>query len=129
MKVGSGFGGGWLTDVEAGARRAEDLGYDFANVAETSHDSMLASMLAANATERLEIATSVTIAFPRVPMVLAMQAWDIQHLSKGRFSPRPRQPGEGPQPAPLQRALGAARPPHEGLHPNPQGHLEHVPDR
>ena len=86
MKVGSGFGGGWLTDVEAGARRAEDLGYDFANVAETSHDSMLASMLAANTTERLEIATSVTIAFPRSPMVLAMQSWDIQHLSKGRFS-------------------------------------------
>ena len=86
MKVGSGFGGGWLTEIEAGAKRAEDLGYDFANVAETAHDSMLAATLAANATERLEIATSVTIAFPRTPMILAMQAWDIQQMSKGRFT-------------------------------------------
>jgi probable F420-dependent oxidoreductase len=46
---------------------------------------MLAAALAAAATERLEIQTSVTIAFPRSPMVLAMEAWDIQHLSKGRF--------------------------------------------
>ena len=29
--------------------------------------------------------TSVTIAFPRSPLVLAMEAWDIQHLSGGRF--------------------------------------------
>ena len=86
MKVGSGFGGGWLTEVEEGARRAEELGFDFANVAETAHDSMLAATLAAKATERLEIATSVTIAFPRVPMILAMQAWDIQQMSKGRFA-------------------------------------------
>lgn len=86
MKVGSGFGGGWLTDVEAGAVRAEELGFDFANVAETAHDSILSSTLALKATERIEIATSVTIAFPRAPMVLAMQAWDLQHLSKGRFS-------------------------------------------
>ncbi len=86
MKVGSGFGGGWLTEIEAGAKRAEDLGYDFANVAETAHDSMLAATLAAAATERLEIATSVTIAFPRTPMILAMQAWDIQQMSKGRFT-------------------------------------------
>ena len=42
--------------------------------------------LAANATERIELLTSVTIAFPRSPMVLAMEAWDIQRLSKGRFN-------------------------------------------
>ena len=28
----------------------------------------------------------MTIAFPRSPTVLAMEAWDIQHLSKGRFT-------------------------------------------
>jgi pyruvate/2-oxoglutarate/acetoin dehydrogenase E1 component len=86
MKVGSGFGGGWLTGVPEAARRAEELGYDFASTPETSHDSMLAAALAANSTEKLEIQTSVTIAFPRSPTVLAMEAWDIQHLSKGRFT-------------------------------------------
>ena len=71
MKVGSGFGGTWLTEVAAQARHAEELGYDFASTPETSHDSMLAATLAAASTEKLEIQTSVTIAFPRSPTVLA----------------------------------------------------------
>jgi probable F420-dependent oxidoreductase len=86
MKIGGGYGGGWLTEVAESARRAEELGYDFASAPETKHDSMLGATLAAAATEKLEIQTSVTIAFPRSPMVLAMEAWDIQHLSKGRFT-------------------------------------------
>lgn len=85
MKVGSGFGGTWLTAVPDQARHAEELGYDFASTPETQHDSILAATLAAYTTEKLEIQTSVTIAFPRSPTVLAMEAWDIQHLSKGRF--------------------------------------------
>jgi probable F420-dependent oxidoreductase len=86
LKVGSGFGGGWLAAVPEQARRAEELGYDFASTPETSHDSILAATLAAANTEKLEIQTSVTIAFPRSPTVLAMEAWDIQHMSKGRFT-------------------------------------------
>jgi probable F420-dependent oxidoreductase len=86
MKIGGGFGGGWLTEVAESARRAEELGYDFASTPETQHDSMLAATLAAANTTTLEIQTSVTIAFPRSPTVLAMEAWDIQHLSKGRFT-------------------------------------------
>ncbi|MFN0095404.1 MAG: TIGR03617 family F420-dependent LLM class oxidoreductase [Dehalococcoidia bacterium] len=86
MKVGGGFGGGWIDGAAAQAKAAEDLGFDFAGCPETQHDSMLAATLAAAATERMEIQTSVTIAFPRSPTVLAMQAWDIHHLSKGRFT-------------------------------------------
>ena len=86
MKVGSGFGGSWLTNVAESAQRAEQAGYDFASAPETSHDSMLGAALAAASTEKLEIQTSVTIAFPRSPTVLAMEAWVIQHLSKGRFT-------------------------------------------
>ena len=86
MKIGGGFGGGWLTEVAESARRAEELGYDYASTPETQHDSILAATLAAANTTRLEIQTSVTIAFPRSPTVLAMEAWDIQHLSKGRFT-------------------------------------------
>lgn len=86
MKIGTGFGGGWPSEAAEGARRAEELGYDTASTPETAHDSMLTAALGANATERIEIQTSVTIAFPRSPTILAYEAWDIQHLSKGRFS-------------------------------------------
>ena len=55
---------------------------------------MLSATLAANATERIDIQTSVTIAFPRSPMVLAMEAWDIHDLSqvKGHNQRRFRTP-------------------------------------
>ena len=86
MKVGTGFGGSWLTGVAEAARRAEDLGFDMVSTPETAHDSMLTAALGAAATQKIEIQTSVTIAFPRSPTVLAMEAWDIQHLSKGRFA-------------------------------------------
>ena len=84
MKVGTGVGG-WLENVPQAARRADELGYDFVSCGEMSHDSILTMALAAANSERVELETSVTIAFPRSPMVLAMEAWDIQHLSKGRF--------------------------------------------
>jgi probable F420-dependent oxidoreductase len=42
-------------------------------------------VLAADATERLELTTAVAIAFARNPMTLAHQAWDLQALSHGRF--------------------------------------------
>jgi probable F420-dependent oxidoreductase len=37
------------------------------------------------ATERIELATSVAIAFPRSPMVTASIAYDLQRASRGRF--------------------------------------------
>ncbi|NIR37843.1 MAG: LLM class flavin-dependent oxidoreductase, partial [Actinobacteria bacterium] len=41
--------------------------------------------VAAGATERIELATAVAIAFPRSPMVVANAAWDLQVASRGRF--------------------------------------------
>lgn len=86
MKVGTGFGGTWLTEVPASIQKAESLGYDFASTPETQHDSMLAAAVAAAYSTKIGIQTSVTIAFPRSPMVLAMEAWDLQHMTKGRFA-------------------------------------------
>ena len=130
MKVGTGFGGGWLTGVAEQIRLAEELGYDFASAPETQHDSMLGAALAAANSSNIEIQTSVTIAFPRSPTVLAMEAWDIQHLSQRTVRDRPRFAGEGPQPAPLQHRV-ARRPghPHEGIHTDAAGGLEILPDR
>lgn len=85
MKVSGGFGGR-LAGVAEQAKQAEALGYDVASTAETQHDSMLTATLASAATGRMGIQTSVTIAFPRSPTVLAMEAWDIHDLSDGRFA-------------------------------------------
>jgi probable F420-dependent oxidoreductase len=85
MKLVTGVGG-WPKGVPAAAQRAEEQGYDVVTCGELAHDSMLTMALAATTTERVELQTSVTIAFPRSPMVLAMEAWDLQHLSDGRFT-------------------------------------------
>ncbi|XOV87838.1 MAG: TIGR03617 family F420-dependent LLM class oxidoreductase [Pseudomonadota bacterium] len=85
MKLGTGVGG-WLSGVAATAQRAEAAGYDYISCGELSHDSILTMTVAAGATERIDLQTSVTIAFPRSPMVLAMEAWDLQAYSRGRFS-------------------------------------------
>ena len=85
MKLVTGVGG-WPKQAPEAARRAEEAGYDVITCGELSHDSILTMALAATTTDRVELQTSVTIAFPRSPMVLAMEAWDIQHLSGGRFS-------------------------------------------
>ena len=85
MKLVTGIGG-WPKGAPAAAQRAEAEGFDIVTCGELAHDSMLTMALAATTTERVELQTSVTIAFPRSPMVLAMEAWDIQHLSGGRFT-------------------------------------------
>ena len=84
MKVVTGIGG-WPGDAPAQAERAEANGFDVVTCGELAHDSILTMALAATTTSEIELQTSVTIAFPRSPMVLAMEAWDIQQLSKGRF--------------------------------------------
>jgi len=67
------------------AKEAEVAGYDGAWTAETSHDPFLACLLGAEHTERLEVGTSIAVAFARSPMTLAQTANDLQSFSKGRF--------------------------------------------
>ena len=74
------------------ARRVEAMGFDALHVPETLHDSMSVALLALDNTTRLTVRTSVTLAFVRSPMLLALQAWDLAVLSEGRF-----QLGIGPQ--------------------------------
>lgn len=53
---------------------------------EAGHDPFLPLAIAAEHTQRVQLATNVAIAFPRSPMVTAQAAWDLQSLSHGRFS-------------------------------------------
>jgi probable F420-dependent oxidoreductase len=74
-----------LPDVPAAARALEERGYDGTYTFEGPHDPFLPLVLAAAATERLELMTAVAIAFARNPMTLAAQAYDLHALSEGRF--------------------------------------------
>ncbi len=85
MQVVTGIGGN-PESVAIQAERAEKTGFDIVTCGELAHDSIVTMTLAAAATTHIGLQTSVTIAFPRSPMVLAMEAWDLQRLSKGRFT-------------------------------------------
>ncbi len=68
------------------AQRAERCGFTGLLIPESIHDSLMTSLLALEHTTALRVVTSVTLAFPRSPMVVAYSAWDLQTLSAGRFS-------------------------------------------
>ena len=85
MKVGSGREAGSLAEVPAAARRAEELGYDYFSSSETQHNPFLPVTLAAEHTERVELRTSIALAFARSPMDTAYTSWDLQAQSDGRF--------------------------------------------
>ena len=72
--------------IASAARRLEEIGYDGASAAETGRDPFLPLAVAAEATEHLELATGIAVAFARNPMTLAMAANDLHQLSKGRFT-------------------------------------------
>ncbi len=74
-----------LRQVGALAQAAESLGFDGLWTAETAHNPFLPLCLAAANTTRLELGTAISVAFPRSPMVMAQEAWDLAELSGGRF--------------------------------------------
>jgi probable F420-dependent oxidoreductase len=67
------------------ARNAEKIGYGCLWTSETQHDPFLPLAVAATSTTSIKLGTSIAVAFPRSPMVLAYTAWDIQKASQGRF--------------------------------------------
>src|SRR3954464_8578094 len=85
MKVDTGVMAPSLSDIGPKARELEELGYDGLLTAETGHDAFIPLVLAAEHTERIELATGIAVAFARTPMVLAYTANDLQQMSGGRF--------------------------------------------
>ena len=53
-------------------------------VAEARHDPFLSLTLAASATTRLQLGTSIAIAFARTPMSMAYSAYDLHRIAEGR---------------------------------------------
>jgi probable F420-dependent oxidoreductase len=74
-----------LADVAQAATKLERRGYDCCWTAEINHDPFLPLVLAAEYTTRIELGTSIAVAFARNPMTVANVGWDLQAYSGGRF--------------------------------------------
>jgi probable F420-dependent oxidoreductase len=67
------------------AKQVEAKGFDAAWVAETTQESIVQASVIAQATQRIDVGTNITLAFPRSPTITAMQAWDLNELTGDRF--------------------------------------------
>ena len=85
MKVDAGIGH-QLDRIPDAVKAAEAAGYDGVRTAEMNHDPFFPLLLAAEHSQRLEISTSIAVAFARTPMVLANIGHDLNAYSKGRFT-------------------------------------------
>ena len=74
-----------LDTVGAQAQELEDMGYAGIMTAETSHDPFFPLVVAAQNTQKVELVTSIAVAFARTPMILANIGHDLNAFSKGRF--------------------------------------------
>lgn len=84
MKVDGGIGSD-LSRVPTQAKTLEAAGMSGIMTAETAHDPFFPLLVAAQNTRRVELMTSIAVAFARTPMVLANVGHDLNQYSKGRF--------------------------------------------
>ncbi len=84
MKIDAGLTAD-LRKVPHEVARLEALGYDGVRVAELNHDPFLPLTVAAEHSSRVELVTSVAVAFARNPMSMAILAHDLNAYSDGRF--------------------------------------------
>jgi probable F420-dependent oxidoreductase len=77
--------GASAAEVAALAREAEDAGFARIWAPELYRSATIPLAVAAAATERIEIATGIALAFTRSPFVLALEALDLDELSGGRM--------------------------------------------
>jgi len=76
---------GSLKSFAETARYFEELGFDALWTLETRRNPFFPLILSAEHTRTMKLGTSIAVAFPRSPMVLAHIAWDLQEFSGGRF--------------------------------------------
>jgi len=74
-----------LHAVAERTREAEINGYDGVATTEMANDPFMPIVLAAEHSERMELATAIAVAFARNPMSLAVLAHDLNAYSEGRF--------------------------------------------
>jgi len=74
-----------LSQMPALARFADEAGFDGLWTFETAHEPFLPLVLAAEHSKRLNLGTSIAVAFARSPVILAHVSWDLARFSRGRF--------------------------------------------
>ena len=74
-----------LNQIPALAQAADAMGFDGIWTSETAHDAFLPLALAAEHSRNISLGTSIAVAFPRTPAILAHIAWDLARYSEGRF--------------------------------------------
>jgi len=74
-----------LSDIAGHARRAEAMGFEGLMAPDVMSDGFLVAQAAIGATQRIRVATSALVCFPRSPMTTAVATWNLQALSGGRF--------------------------------------------
>ena len=74
-----------LSVMPALTRAVEAIGFDGIWTSETAYDPFLPLTLAAEHSQTLSLGTSIAVAFPRSPAILAYLAWDLARYSQGRF--------------------------------------------
>jgi probable F420-dependent oxidoreductase len=67
------------------AAAAEAAGIDLVTTNENKHEPFTPLAFAGLATTQIELATSVAIAFPRSPMIVASMSWELARHTGGRF--------------------------------------------
>ena len=85
MKVLTSYDEFSVNGIIKSAQFVEAVGYDVFSASETQHNPYLPLVLAAEHTNRIQLQTSIALAFARSPMDTAYLAWDIQKISQGRF--------------------------------------------
>lgn len=85
MKLDTGLLAPNLKDVPDLARAAEEAGFAGLWSFETQHEAFLPLAVAATVTSKINLGTSIAVAFPRSPMITAHISWDLAKASDGRF--------------------------------------------
>src|SRR6201993_4671505 len=75
-----------LAQVGSAAQAIEAAGYTGVTTQENKHDPFLSLAVAGAVTQRIELHTSVAIAFARSPMTCANVGWDLAASTGGRFT-------------------------------------------
>ena len=84
MDFGIGIGGP-MTMVGPMATMVESAGFESCWAAETTNTAFITASAGIQSTSRINVGTSIALAFPRSPTITAMTAWDLDELSGGRF--------------------------------------------
>lgn len=76
---------GRLSEIPEQARFLDSIGFDGGFSAETTNDPFMPLVLAAEHSEKIDLMTSIAVAFARNPMTLAVLGHDLNSYSQGRF--------------------------------------------